>query len=126
MAYERNQAGHIPGGGIASNKCVYKDAPKTEPHSRAVRPAEADHLGQALAYEPEPLFSGEGFNGPHAGEAMPWSQGPGGGRVLYGQSGTNQTYGPVAKPEPDLRRDEPAAKPGKDILSMFGPEMKGR
>jgi hypothetical protein len=43
--------------------------------------------------------------------------GPGKGRVLYGQSGSNQTYGPVAgAPKPQ----------GRDILSEFGGESKPR
>jgi hypothetical protein len=45
------------------------------------------------------------------------SGGPGKGRVLYGQSGSNQTYGPVAgSPKPQ----------GRDILSEFGGESKPR
>jgi hypothetical protein len=43
--------------------------------------------------------------------------GPGTGRVLLGQSGTNQQYGPAAgKPAPQ----------GKDILNEFGPNIPGR
>ena len=41
--------------------------------------------------------------------------GPGTGRTLYGQSGTNQTYGPVAgNPKPQ----------GRDILREYGPDYK--
>lgn len=43
--------------------------------------------------------------------------GPGTGRTLYGQSGSNQTYGPVAgSPKPQ----------GRPILSEFGGESKPR
>jgi hypothetical protein len=43
--------------------------------------------------------------------------GPGTGRNLYGQSGSNQTYGPVAgNPKPQ----------GRDILSDFGPDFRRR
>jgi hypothetical protein len=41
--------------------------------------------------------------------------GPGAGRNLYGQSGSNQVYGPVAgSPKPQ----------GRDILNDFGPDSK--
>jgi len=123
MPYDRNPgpAGHQAGGGIASNKCVTSTAYKTEPDARAARPAEVDHLGQALAFKPDPLFSGPGYNPP---APPPQAAGPGGGRTLYGQGGTQGMHGPVAKGEPDRAPDVPATRPGKDILRDYGPESK--
>src|SRR5262245_888261 len=50
--------------------------------------------------------------------------GPGAGRTLYGQSGSNQTYGPVARGE---GLPTPGSKiTGHDILADYGPEIKRR
>jgi hypothetical protein len=118
MANDRETAGHRAGGGIASNKCVSSTAYKTEPMAKAARPAEVSFLGQALAFEPDPLFSGPGYNGPHAGESIPGSLGPGGGRTVMG-SGSQGTHGPTAKGEPDRNRDAPGSR---DTLREYGPE----
>jgi hypothetical protein len=118
MANDRETAGHQAGGGIASKQVRQSTAYKVEPMAKAVRPAEADHLGQALAFEPDPLFSGPGYNGPHAGESIPGSLGPGGGRTVMG-SGSQGQHGPTAKGEPDRNREAPGSR---DILKDYGPE----
>jgi hypothetical protein len=120
MPYDRNPnnpaAGHQAGGGIASNKCVSSTGYKTEPKAQAARPAEVSFLGQALAFKPDPLFSGPGYNPP---EPPPQAAGPGGGRTLYGQGGTQGQHGPVAPGESDRNREAPGSR---DILKEYGPE----
>jgi hypothetical protein len=119
MANDKEPTGHRAGGGIASKQVRQSMAYKTEPEAQAARPAEVSFLGQALAFEPEGLFGGPAFNGPYAGQAMPCPPGPGGGRTLYGQGGTQGTHGPTAKGEPDRNREAPGSR---DILKDYGPE----
>jgi hypothetical protein len=110
---------NIPGGGYGSKTVVHTNAHKTaHPSTRAVRPGSADMLGQALAFEPPDLFDGPGYEGP-----MPPAQapGPGGGRNVM-RSGSQMTYGPVARGEADTAPDVPATRGGRDILKDYGPE----
>jgi hypothetical protein len=110
---------HSPGGGYGSNKVVHSRNPKTEPHARAASESEVSHIGQALAFEPDPLFSGEGYNAPP--RTTPWSVGVGVGRTVMA-SGSQGTHGPTRAGEPDRAPDPPATRPGRDILSDYGPE----
>jgi hypothetical protein len=107
------------GGGINSNKLVTKPQPKTEPLAKAITPGRADMQGQALTFNPGPLYSGKGFNSTKAGQPNSMVSGPGGGRVLYGQGGTQGTHGAV-------NRGEGPNNPPRDILSEFGPEKTPR
>ena len=100
-----------------------KPQPKYEPLAKAVQPARADKLGQALAYPPGPIYQGKGFNSTKAGQPNSMVSGPGGGRTVM-RSGSQAMHGPVRQGEPDRAPDPPATRPGKDILSDFGPESK--
>jgi hypothetical protein len=106
------------GGGIGSNKLVTKPQPKTEPLAKAVMPGRADMQGQALAFDPGPLYSGKGFNSTKAGQANSMVSGPGGGRTVM-RSGSQATHGPV-------NSGSHREGAGKDILSEFGPDVPGR
>jgi hypothetical protein len=110
---------HEPGGGIASKNVVHSRNPKTEPVAKAVRPGEADYLGQALAYEPPDLYDGEGYNAPP--RSTPWSVGVGVGREVM-SSGSQGHHGPARQGEPDRAPDVPATRGGRDILKDYGPE----
>ena len=116
-------ASHRPGGGIVGKNVRQVRAPKAEPIPHKVNPTAVDQLGQALAHKPDALYGGRGYATP-VGPTSNMGQGPGANRTLYGQSGTNQTYGAVRGPEADRAPDVPAARPGRDILSQFGPERK--
>jgi hypothetical protein len=115
---------HRAGGGIQSNKIVYRTGPKREPLAKAVDPVGVSHLGTSIAYKPNPLYTGKGFNSAEAGRPHNMMSGPGGGRVLYGQSGTNKQYGPANPGDRSSAPDVPGAKPGRDILRDYGPESK--
>ena len=109
------------GSGIESNKLVRKPQPKTEPLAKAVQPGRADKFGQALAYPVGPIYQGKGFNSTKAGQPNNMVSGPGGGRTVMA-SGTQGTHGPTRPGEPDRAPDVPATRPGRDILSDYGPE----
>ena len=74
--------------------------------------------GKTVGGAVEPMYSGKmaGVGATKLGNEVALnvgSGGPGAGRTLYGQSGTNAQHGPVAgKPAPA----------GKDILNNFGPD----
>ena len=109
---------HVPGGGYGSRNVVHSKGYKTEPVTKAARPREVSHIGQALAYEPDPLFEGKGYEPP---PPRPQAAGPGGGRDVM-RSGSQGTHGPVGQGEPDRAPDVAATRRGKDILSCYGPE----
>jgi len=106
---------HKPGGGIDSKQVVQRRAPKAEPVPRKVNPAAVSQLGEALAFKPEPVFVGKGYATPQGPSDNVAAVGVGGGRTLYGQSGTQTTHGPVVGHRPEA---------GRDILSQFGPDKK--
>jgi hypothetical protein len=112
-----------PAGGLGSRQVVKSRAPKVEPIPHKVSVAAVSQLGEAVAFKPEPLTAGRGYAEPQ-GPTSNMGQGPGANRVLYGQSGTQRTYGPTRGGEPDRAPDIPGTKPGKDILRDYGPESK--
>jgi len=87
---------NIPGGGYGSKQVVHTRNPKTEPNARAVSEATASQIGQSLAFEPDPFYSGEGYNAEP--RQTPWSVGLGVGRSVM-SSGSQGTHGPVARGE---------------------------
>ena len=112
-----------PAGGYGSKQIVTKPQPKREPLARAVDPSSVSYMGQSLAFRPGPLYTGTGLNSQKAGQANSMVVGVGGGRTVM-KSGTQHTYGAPRQPEPDRAPDVPGAKPGRDILSQYGPESK--
>lgn len=107
-------SGHVPAGGPSSSR-VKQVTLKTGSPNRAVNPAYASQLGQKFGYP-------EGIAKPDAGKALPsrlgnevaknvGSGGPGRGRTLYGQSGSQSQHGPS---NPGSPRPE-----GQDINSSF-------
>jgi hypothetical protein len=115
---------HKPAGGLGSNKVVQRRAPKAEPVPQKINIHAVSTLGQAVAFKPEPLTAGRGYATPQGPSDNVAAVGVGGGRTLYGQSGMQHTHGPVRQGQPDKAPDIPGAKPGKDILKMYGPESK--
>jgi hypothetical protein len=120
------------GGGITSNKYVTNKAPKVEPKSKAMSPEATAQLGAATAFKKPPLVAGKGYTpgalGPTGvGKATTSTatSGPGSGRTTYA-SGSQGSYGPVARGETNRAPDPPATAPGKDILRDYGPERRGR
>jgi len=95
---------HKPGGGIDSKQVVQRRAPKAEPVPRKVNPAAVSQLGEALAFKPEPVFVGKGYATPQGPSDNVAAVGVGGGRTLYGQSGTQTTHGPVVGHRPEAGR----------------------
>jgi hypothetical protein len=122
----------VTGGGIQSR--VNKEVPiRTGSAAKVVNPGGSDQLGQALGAMRDgnnhilnkahttPLYGGN-LAGPGStplGNSLVnnvGSGGPGAGRTLYGQSGSQGMQGPPAPGNPPGRRD---------ILSEFGPEISG-
>jgi hypothetical protein len=121
------------GGGTNSRQVVQsKSGGKVEPVSHKGNAAGVAQQGLATAFRKEPIEQGRGYEP----KAMPATgvkgtynsaaQGPGSGRTVYG-SGSQSTYGPVNPGQVNRAPDPPATKPGRDILSDYGPELrKGR
>jgi len=100
---KRNQ----PGGGIGSRSMAKTTIYNSGRPSQRVNPGGADQLGQSMGNHT--MGSGRTLANPATpmyGAAMPNKElgnscavgtvaKPGGSRTLYGQSGTNQQYGPV-------------------------------
>jgi hypothetical protein len=110
----------VTGGGILGNKNV-SVGQRTGTGSRGSSPAAASALGQSTAFRKEQIGSERGYSGGGkfgneiALNAAGAKAGPGAGRTLYGQGGTQGTHGPVAgTPRPESR----------DFFSGFGPERK--
>jgi hypothetical protein len=119
------------GGGITMNKVSHASGPKREPIARAVSPAAVSQMGVATPFPKEPLHQGKGYSqGPMPPTGIPgkynsaW-EGPGSGRTIY-RTGAQNLYGPVNPGERNRAPDPPATKPGRDILSMYGPEATGK
>jgi hypothetical protein len=103
----------LTGGG--SNKFVQSKAPKIEPRSKAMSPETVAQLGASTAFQKKPLEMGPGLQGP-VGPTNNLMNGPKGqGRTLYGQCGSQGTYGPV---------NPGNSAPARDILSSFGPDKR--
>jgi hypothetical protein len=120
------------GGGITSNKRVEVKQRLGAP-AKVVNSGGADQIGQAMGAMRDtnnrvlskahttPLYGGSmgGVGAVKLGNEIAGNVGrggPGAGRNLYGQSGTQCQHGPVAPGSPP---------PHKDILDSFGPEMSG-
>jgi hypothetical protein len=120
----------MSGGGYDSRQVKKSTGYKTEPVSKAVSPAGANQQGAATAFKKEDLYSGKGYTpqpcGPTGvpGKYNAAKQGPGSGRTVM-PSGSQSQYGPVAQGQQNRAPDVPATKPGRDILSDYGPEISG-
>jgi hypothetical protein len=134
MATKRGNgnSGHRPGGGINSRE-AHKQGVKVGRSAIEMRPAGVSQIGSSMGNRV--TNSGRTLSGavePVQGKALPQGLsvplgnqkaldvgkgGPGAGRVLYGQSGTNKQYGPAAgSPKPQ----------GREILREFGPDVPNR
>ena len=121
--------GHIPGGGIASNKVTERPV-RTGAGAKGINPgwvgqrgqkqgAHITNKGRDTGYHGEPRSAGPGFNPTKYGNEVALNVGKGGpgtGRTLYGQSGSQKQYGSGGPQKPA----------GRDILSSFGPDYKQR
>jgi hypothetical protein len=122
----------LTGGGISGNKVVQsRSGGKVEPVAHRANVAGVAQQGVSTQFEKEPLTQGRGYE-PKAmpatgvpGKFNSAAQGPGSGRTVYG-SGSQSQYGPVAPGQVNRAPDPPATAPGRDILSDYGPERRGR
>jgi hypothetical protein len=118
------------GGGINSNKTVQsRSGGKVEPKTHAGNVAGVAQQGIATFFRKEPLTQGRGYEPapmPATGVKGTYNSatsGPGSGRTVY-RSGSPAEYGPVNRGQVNRAPDPPATAPGRDILSMYGKEMK--
>ena len=106
---------------------------KVEPKAHRASPAGVNQMGVSTAFKKTPIIQGRGYEpkpvpatgflGAVKGHAGP---GPGGGgRTIY-PTGGQGTYGPVNPGSKASAPDIPATGRTKDILSMYGPEIKRR
>jgi hypothetical protein len=114
--------GHLPGGGIASNKVVQKPV-RTGTGSQSARPAGVAQIGNAWGnhatsqgrtnYTGERLHNDRNYQPTKFGNeiAANTTCGPGGSRTVY-KTGSQDQYGSGGPPKPA----------GRDILGAFGPE----
>jgi hypothetical protein len=115
------------GGGIGMNKHRDVRAPKAEPRARSINPSAVAQLGThvgdkvthvkgSTGYRGEPLVRGSGYSPPQGPTDNVAACGVGGGRTLYGQSGSQGMHGQPA----------PGNAPAKnhDILNDFGPDYR--
>jgi len=122
----------VSGGGINSNKVVQsKSGGKLEPVTHKANVASVAQQGLAVQFPKQPLEAGRGYKpkamGPTGapGKFNAAAQGPGSGRTID-LSGSQSTYGPVARGETNRAPDVPGTAPGRDILSDYGPEVRRR
>ena len=100
------------------NKHRDSSAPKVEPRARSMSPAAVNQLGAKVGdhvthvkgstgYTGEKLVRGQGYNAPVGPTDNVKACGVGGGRTLYGQSGSQGTHGSVnpGNPRPNTRRE---------------------
>jgi hypothetical protein len=120
------------GGGINSNKVVQsKKGQKDEPVTHKANVDAVAQQGMAVQFKKEPLTEGRGYEpkamGPTGvpGKYNASTQGPGSGRTIH-PTGSQSQYGPVAQGSVNRAPDVPATTPGRDILSDYGPERRGR
>jgi hypothetical protein len=88
-------------------------APKVEPRAKAVREQRVGQIGTAMGdhvtnkdstgYRPGPLYRGAGYNAPYGITDPVKAVGVGGGRVNYGQSGSQGCHGQPASGNPPPR-----------------------
>jgi hypothetical protein len=119
----------LTGGGYNSTQVKHSTAPKVEPKARAGNVAGVAQQGAATAFQKEPLIQGKGYE-PSAmaptgapGKYNANREGPGSQRTVY-KSGSQSQYGSSAASAVNRAPDPPATRPGGDILSGYGPEMK--
>ena len=123
--------GHIPGGGIASNKNVQPSV-RTGSGSKSTRPAgvsqfgymvgdKATHERGSTGYRGEKLHNPErNFNPTKFGNEVALNVGKGGpgtGRTLYGQAGSQGTHGAT-------NLGNPRPVPQGHIIESFGPSYR--
>jgi hypothetical protein len=107
----------LSGGGIQSNKNVSVGQRLGTPR-KGSSPGAADQIGQTVAFKKEQVDAQRGYNASQLGNALATNVGKGGpgtGRTLYGQCGSQGTYGPV---------NPGNSAPAKDILSEYGPDKR--
>ena len=106
--------GHIPGGGIASNKVTERPV-RTGAGAKGINPGWVGQKGQAQGshttrsgdsnYRGEPRSAGSGYNPVPYGNQVALNVkggGPGTGRTLYGQSGVQGCHGTPAQGLPRI------------------------
>src|SRR5262245_2564835 len=120
----------LTGGGISGNKVVQnRGGQKVEPVTHRGNVAGVAQTGLSHAFKPEPMTQGRGYEpGPMPATGVKGTynaatQGPGSRRTIYGR-GSQAEYGPVNRGQVNRTPDPPATAPGKDILSMYGPEVR--
>lgn len=120
----------LTGGGYGSRQHTDKKVgQKVEPVTHRANVAGVAQQGMATAFKKEPLIQDKGYEParmPATGVPGNYNsapQGPGSGRTVYA-SGSQSTYGKVDPGQVNRATDVPATKPGRDILSMYGPELK--
>lgn len=103
------------GGGPQSREVVRPRVMGGPPKTNIVSPTSSDQLGRSIAYPADKLPISSAPANPLGNQvALNVGQGgPGSGRTLYGQGGT-QSATPAANPMPK----------GKDLLNEFGPNVK--
>ena len=118
------------GGGINSDKTVQsRSGYKVEPRSTAIDPAGISQRDISTAFRKTPVEVGAGYSPsqmPATGVKGSYNSatlGPGSGRTVYAR-GSQAEYGPVNPGQVNQAPDVPATRPGRDILSDYGPEMK--
>ena len=123
-------SGNQKGGGYGSRQHVEKPI-RTGSGSRGTNPGGVGQLGNMQGshvtrgeesnYRGDPLHSGKSFQPVKFGNELATNigkGGPGTGRTLYGQSGSQGCHGQPASGNPPAQ--------GKDILSSFGPDSRPR
>lgn|SRR5262245_19739177 len=120
------------GGGIRSKVVSNKYVPKQEPKPHGMSPEAVGQQGAALAFKRKDIYQGKGFSGGPVGPTgIPGTynaktQGPGSLRTVY-RSGAQSQYGSSA-PSAVNRAPDPSAtgSRGRDILSGFGKDYRGK
>jgi hypothetical protein len=124
-----NRSGHRPGGGIASNKITERPV-RTGTGSRSTNPGGVGQLGnlqgshvtrgEESSYRGDPFHSGRSFQPVPFGNEVALNVGKGGpgtGRTLYGQSGSQGTHGAT-------NPGNPRSTPDRHIIESYGPDYR--
>lgn len=110
------RSGTGSGGGYGSRNVRHTSNPKVEPRANARNPAAVaqygalvgDHITNksSTGYRGEPDYVRKGYSNPVGPTNMALS-GPGAGRTIYGQSGSQGTHGATnpGSPRPNPRHD---------------------
>jgi len=115
------------GGGINS-KVNVSPSVRTGRDANKISPEGVAQIGAAVQFPRKPLVQGTGGYGVKYGNEVALNVGKGGpgtGRTVHA-SGSQGQHGPAAQGARDTAPDTPATKPGRDILSDYGPERGGR